>query len=930
MTPVSYPYPLLRRVPLVCALLIAAAAQLLATHNRAGEIRIEQVGTTGQVRAIVTTYTAFLGPSAAADRPQIEISWGDGTTSVANRTNGPLDSAGIGPGVQIAANIKVNEYTITHVYSNARGAYRVSVLDPNRIADIRNISNSSQQFFFLQTVFTFLDPVFQGPNSTPILLQPPIDDGCVGQPFVHNPNAFDPDGDSLAYRLGVPLGEGGVQIASHQFPNAFTTAGQSSSYVLDEVTGTLTWRSPQQAGNYNTVILVISYRSGVAIDTTVRDMQINITPCDNEPPAIEVADEYCLVAGEAVEIEPVATAPIAESAQRVLLDPTSATFDLALSPATWSGDSSYQDQPYSATYRWQTVCEHSERYPYNVIFKATDDFAALGGGSNLSWLEVVQLRVSAPPPDDLRIDANDGLIDLDWAAPYACEATQDSFFFGFSVWRREGSNPFPYDSCRQGLDGRGYTKIAGRTREQSGGRYVYTDDDIERGRTYCYRVLAQFVRYTQAGRPFNLVESIPSVEVCIQSSRDLPLLTRADVLTTGTTDGEVDVRWTPPVAEDLDTLENGPPYVNEVLRSPGIGTSDFTPVPGTRRSFNSYAELARDTQYVDTGLNTLDRGYTYAVRFTSEGDDNGLAPLSSSTVFLNVASTDQLNRLSWDFETSWENQRYAVLRENDLGVFDTVARVTSPSYDDAGLTNGEEYCYQIVAFGTYGVSTIYSPLVNRSQRACGVPLDTIPPCPPVVTVRTLCDDEDESAFDPADPTLVRWAFEDCPPAPDLTTVRVYELSDSVGTERTLLGEVAHPTDVFSVFNEFSVAGCYAVTAVDSLGNESALSAAVCVEDCPLYILPNVITPNGDGAHEVLRPRLSRFVERVELVVVDRWGVEVYRTEDPALGWDATTPGGDPVSEGTYYYTCAVFQRRSDGAEVRVGEEPLSGFIEVMR
>ena len=910
--------------------MLGATGTLHATHNRAGEIRIEQVGTSGRVRAIVTTYTAFLGPSAAADRPQIEIVWGDGSASVANRTNGVLDSAGIGRGVQIANNIQLNEYVIDHLYSNARGSYRISVLDPNRVTDIKNISNSSQEFFFIQTVFTFLDPNFQGSNSTPILLQPPIDDGCVGQPFVHNPNAFDPDGDSLAYRLGIPLGEGGVPIASYQFPNAFAGSGTRNDYELDEVTGTLTWDAPQQTGNYNTVILVISYRNGIAIDTTVRDMQINITTCDNLPPEIEVNNDYCLIAGERLTIEPIATAPDSETGQRVLLDPTSSTFNLDLSPATWSGDSSYQDQPYSAVYDWQTICEHSERYPYNVIFKATDDFEALGGNTNLSWLEVVQILVSPPPPDDLLIEADNGLIDLSWASPYECEAAQDSFFYGFSVWRREGSNNFPYDSCRQGLAGRGYTRISGRTLDQAGGRYVFTDDDIERGRTYCYRVLGQFVRYTRSGRPFNLVESIPSAEVCIQSSRDLPLLTRVDVLETSTTTGQMDVRWTPPLAEDLDTLTNLPPYRYEVLRSPGIGTSAFVAIPGTARTYPSFTSLALDTQYVDTRLNTEDNGYTYAVSFESAAGNLGLAPLPSSSVFLNIASSDRINRLSWEYETSWENQRFAVLREGAPGSFDTLAVVATPTYDDDGLTNGEEYCYQIVASGTYGVSTIHDPLINRSQQACGIPIDTIPPCPPSITVTTLCDDDDQAPFDPNRPSTISWAFSDCEPAPDLTTIRVYELSDSAGSQRTLLGEVLHPQDELDVFNAFEVAACYAVTAVDSVGNESQLSAVVCVENCPLYVLPNVITPNADGAHDQLRPRLNRFVSQVDFILTNRWGVEVYRTTDPLLGWDGTMPSGEPVSDGTFYYTCTVFQELSDGTTVRIAETPLSGFIEVIR
>ena len=56
-------------LPLVLILLASFGAK--ATHNRAGEIRIEYLGDL-KVRAIVTTYTV---PDSPADRPFLEIDW---------------------------------------------------------------------------------------------------------------------------------------------------------------------------------------------------------------------------------------------------------------------------------------------------------------------------------------------------------------------------------------------------------------------------------------------------------------------------------------------------------------------------------------------------------------------------------------------------------------------------------------------------------------------------------------------------------------------------------------------------------------------------------------------------------------------------------------------------------------------------------------
>ena len=914
--------------------LLLSTQAVWATHNRAGEIRVEQLGEGLTVRATVFTYTAFQGNSADADRDSVLVEWGDGSAEWVLRSNGNIGPSGFPNGEPLPGsnNLKLNVYVAEHTYSG-RGRYVIGMQDPNRIDGIRNINNggSVDVRFYIRTVYTFLDPNFQGPNSTPILLQAPIDEGCTDRLFLHNPNAFDPDGDSLAYRLGVPLEGEGVPVSNYQSPSEFGSQAGPSRFTIDETTGTLSWNTPRQSGDYNAVILILSFRNGTVIDTTVRDMQISIRECDNLPPVVEVATDFCLVTGDSLRLEPVATAPVEEPDQQIRLEVTSPTLELDISPATWDGDTLYHDQPWQRTFRWQTVCEHTARFPYNIIFKATDDFRNTSGrGANLSTLQVATALVSAPGPEDLAAEVGVGFVDLSWASPYACEDAEDEFFFGFSVWRREGSNPFPFDSCRQGLAGRGYTRIANRVTELVDDRYFFADTDLEQGRTYCYRVLAQFVRYTASGRPFNLVESLPSAEVCIQSSRDLPLLTRVDVLSTDDASGQIDVRWTPPLAADLDTLDNPPPYRYTLLRSPGIGTANFTTVPGAGGTFSSFAELQLDTQFVDTDLDTRSQGYTYALDFSADAVSLG-PPLPSSSVFLQAGVADGTVNLSWLAETSWENVNYAVLREGTAG-FDTIARTPLTTFSDTGLDNGREYCYQIVAFGTYGVSTIMTSIVNRSQELCAVPEDREGPCAPVPNVATVCDDLGDRVADPPFTNSVTFAFPNaCEPAPDLALFRVYQVADSSGADRALVAEIdARRDSVARITDLFNVAACYVAVAVDSSGNEGPPSELVCVDNCPFYLLPNAITPNGDGRNDFLVPRSSRFVERVEFTLFNRWGVLVYETEDPELGWDGTTLNGEPVSDGTYYYACRVFERRPDGELQLVGEEPLQGFVEVFR
>ena len=61
-------------LPVFLMLLVPVA--LFATHNRAGEIHIEQIGPL-TLRATIITWTKISGASANADRDTLDINWGD-------------------------------------------------------------------------------------------------------------------------------------------------------------------------------------------------------------------------------------------------------------------------------------------------------------------------------------------------------------------------------------------------------------------------------------------------------------------------------------------------------------------------------------------------------------------------------------------------------------------------------------------------------------------------------------------------------------------------------------------------------------------------------------------------------------------------------------------------------------------------------------
>ena len=83
--------------------------------------------------------------------------------------------------------------------------------------------------------------------------------------------------------------------------------------------------------------------------------------------------------------------------------------------------------------------------------------------------------------------------------------SQDCLLYtSFSIWRKINSNQFTPDSCKPGLAGKGYTKIASNINSKNGDIYFYEDDMLDGGNTYCYRILAEFAFTSPGGNSYNL------------------------------------------------------------------------------------------------------------------------------------------------------------------------------------------------------------------------------------------------------------------------------------------------------------------------------------------------------------------------------------------------------------------------------------------
>lgn len=912
------------------AVWLAALATGWATHNRAGEITYEQIGPL-TIRAKITTYTKISGQSIHADRSELTLHWGDGTEDVVPRTSNVL----------VHPDIQRNEYVYDHTYPGANNGqpYVMYMQDPNRNQNILNINggNSVDIEFYLQTEVFLLATSIYGFNNSPILLEPPIDFGVKGQIFQHTPNGYDPDGDSIAYELIVPARDQGTPVPNYQVVSDIVP-GPNNQYTFDVHTGLFTWTTPQKEGEYNIAILVKSYRNGLYLGGIVRDIQIEIRNSLNTPPIIEAPEEICVWAGELIEFDVTAYDNDIPT-QQVTLTATGGPFQVPISPATFSG--SPTGNPVVRPFRWQTQCVHIQAQPYQVVFKARDTLFSSNPAqeASLATFKVLTIRVLAPPPQNVQATVVGSTATITWDAPYVCEGAPG--FFGFTVWRKPMCDPFIPDSCEVGLAGHGYTQIniGNLVTTPTGGQYVYVDNTIEQGMMYSYRILGSFGTpiYNGSGSIINFhspTSSVPSEEVCIESARDLPLITNVDVTATDPATGSMFVQWSRPDPTELDTTQNLPPYRYELYRTTGQSGTGFGTTPiFTSPNYASFS-AAIDTFFTDTNLNTEAEAYSYRVAFYTNGDLLGNTDAASS-IFLQVASTDATNNLTWTENVPWMNPRYVVYEETPVGsgAFTVLDTVETQAYSHTGLTNGSQYCYMVKGIGTYNMGGVLDPLLNRSQVACGIPLDTVAPCPPMGLVQIEgCQNVPDNTPMADLFNTIAWnnSPQDC--ANDVARFRVY-FAPYCNGQYILIGESQGLNDTFLIHQPSvdNLAGCYYVTAIDSIevnggGNESAPGNVVQTDNCPIYNLPNVFTPNSDNRNDFFTPfKPYRYIQAVDFKVYNRWGQVIFESTDPNIGWDGRdAQTGKLVIEGVYYYTCIVTENR-----LQPQVYPLKGYIHVM-
>ncbi|MEW6467848.1 MAG: PKD domain-containing protein [Bacteroidota bacterium] len=158
-------------------------------------------------------------------------------------------------------------------------------------------------------------------------------------------------------------------------------------------------------------------------------------------------------------------------------------------------------------------------------------------------------------------------------------------------------------------------------------------------------------------------------------------------------------------------------------------------------------------------------------------------------------------------------------------------------------------------------------------------------------------------------TVNPWATADFSVGPQPTDIFNSQLffTDLSSTANSWLWSFGDPNNSTSTQQNptftYQDSGTYLVTLIvnNQYGCPDTITQTVHIEGQYAIYIPNAFTPNKDGHNEVFMPSgIGIDFDEFEMLIFDRWGNLIYKTNDINQGWDGRANGGTEIAQEDVY------------------------------
>lgn len=201
---------------------------------------------------------------------------------------------------------------------------------------------------------------------------------------------------------------------------------------------------------------------------------------------------------------------------------------------------------------------------------------------------------------------------------------------------------------------------------------------------------------------------------------------------------------------------------------------------------------------------------------------------------------------------------------------------------DGGLTTGDANPTSVYYNGTFSATLIVTNAFNCSDTITK-PFVVLP-TPQVVPT-----------FSPQNPNMLD----------PLVTFIDASQPDIISRQWTIIGETSSTDSIFSYY--FNRAGNYTgvLVVTNSSGCTDSIQFPIRIKDETSIYIPNAFTPNRDGLNELFTAYGVNW-RTFQMWIFDRWGRELYFSNDPEKGWNGLDPAtGESLAQGVYVYRIRI-------------------------